>query len=901
MGTVALCFTDIEASTQLLHSLGNVAYEQMLDTHRRLLREAVARHGGFEVHTEGDGSFFAFDSAPHAVLACRAAQEAIVGHQWTEEFPVRVRMGIHLGEATATSDRDYVGLAVHLAARVSAAAHGGQVLATDEVMRGAAGLADVAFHDLGLFRLRGFEGATRLFDVRDSDDETTIPPPRAPSAVIQNLPAFRTSFIGRNDELNTLADLVGTTGLITIVGPGGMGKTRLATEGGIRLADRFDHGVWFVPLANVSSGSGLWEAVAASLGIVNSTEHTLEELVIERLAVGATLVVLDNCEHLIESCADMVSRWLSASPTLTVIATSREALLLPEENVLRVGSLSSESAIELFSQRAAQARPGLVIDGSKRSLVATICSQLEYMPLPLELAAARIATTGLDGIVEGLSDTLASLDKGRRGGDSRQKTLRATIDWSYDLLPAEDRTTFRQLAAFRGGFTEAAAQTVAGAFRETLYRLVGQSLVEIDPEARPPRYRLLEPIRQYAWSLIDPVDQDDLMRTHGAWVSGLAKEASGRVLIDQAYWQERLEAEYGNLSAAIEWSLQTPGDQTALRIVGYLGVYWFTVGHGETLSWIIQALERTDVPPRLRAGALLAGAAVAQLRPLEPWHGTVPEGEAPGLVRSAAWAKEAVQIFRTEGTRRNLGWALFWVGRAQRRFHGDESRAAIHEALVIFRELDDPLGISWCLEWTAGFALEDDRFEDAEMDFEESLEIGRRTGITHATGDALSNLGALAALKGDHERGAELTGAAVEHYRQAHDWWQLTSTLHRHALACASNGHFGEAADVLEEAIDLAIEYSLEDMLGYALGSVVLIVPEEMGDDVDRLVAAWPYVAPRLWRDPRMTKRASDLIERYPEADVPITIDQLREAIGVAKSVLDDIRHYASGAQPLAQ
>jgi predicted ATPase/class 3 adenylate cyclase/tetratricopeptide (TPR) repeat protein len=900
-GTVALCFTDIEASTQLLHSLGDVAYERVLDAHRQLLRESVARHGGFEVHTEGDGTFFVFDSAPHAVRACRRAQDAIAGYQWTDGLRVRVRMGIHLGDATRTSDGDYLGLAVHKAARVSAAAHGGQVLATEEVMRGSSGLSDIAFRDLGVFRLRGFDRATRLYDVCDRRGEATFPPPRAPSAEIHNLPPSRTTFVGRSDELVTLANLVTTTGLLTIVGPGGMGKTRLATEGGIRLADRFDQGVWFVPVATVSSGSELWEAVASSFGIVNSNEHTLEGSVIERLAVGPILVVLDNCEHVIEQCADLVSRCLSACPMLTVIATSREALLLPEENVLRVGSLSPESAIQLFSQRAAQSRPGLVIDASKLSLIASICSRLEYMPLALELAAAHIATTPLEGIAEGLSDTMATLDKThRRGGDSRQQTLRKTIDWSYDLLPAEDRTTFRRLAAFRGGFTEAAAQTVDGATLDALFRLVGRSLVEVDPEARPPRYRLLEPIRQYAWGLLDAAEQQGLMHAHGAWVCGLAREASVQVWIDRARWQERLEAEFGNISAAIQWSLGAPGDQTALTIVGYLGIYWFTIGRGETLSWIAQALEPTDVPPKLRAGALLAGAAIAQLRPLEPWLGTVPEGEAPGFVRSAVWAKEATQIFRTIGSRRSLGWALFWLGRAQARFHGDESRAAIEEALVIFRELGDPLGITWCLEWTALFAEKDHRIEDAEADYEESLEIGVRTGFTHATGAALGSLGAIAALKGNYERGVELTAAAVEHYRKARDQWQLTGALRRHALAHASLGQLSTAADLLEEAIDLAIEYSLEGQLGYALGNVVLIVPDQMVKDVDSMFSAWPYVEAQLWPDPRMVKRAGDLTERYPEPGEPMTADRVRDAIATAKSVLQDIRLRATDAQMLA-
>jgi predicted ATPase/class 3 adenylate cyclase len=902
-GKVAFCFTDIEGSTQLLHAVGDAAYQQVLEAHRELIRAAFAGHGGSEVSTEGDGTFFSFDSATGAVLACRQAQQALTFYRWTPNVVVRVRMGIHFGEAIATSDRDYVGIAVHHAARVSAAAHGGQVLATEEVIRESAGAGGVAFQDLGLYRLRGFDQAVRLFDVHDPDDATAFPPPRVPAAVVHNLSVSRTSFVGRSDELRTLTNLVAAVGLITITGPGGMGKTRLATEASIRLADRFDQGAWFVALAPITSGAELWGAVAASLGIVDSAEQTLETKVIDRLASGAMLILLDNCEHLVDACADMVSRWLSECPSLTILATSREAMLLPEEHVLRVGSLTSDAAIQLFAQRAAQSRPGLVFDEPDQNVVPDICHRLEFMPLAIELAAARAATTGLNAVVEELSDTLATLDDGgRRRGDARQQTLRATIDWSYELLSAGDRATFRQLAAFRGGFTESAATTVAGATRQVLYRLVGQSLLEVDPGARPARYRLLEPIRQYAWGLLDVGERDDLMRAHGAWVIELAKEASGRVLVDQAYWQERLEAEYGNISAAIQWSLQRPGDQAALNIVGHLGVYWFTAGHGESLAWIAEALERPDAPPKLRAGALLAGAAVAQLRPLEPWQGEVPTGEAPGFVRSAAWAREAVHILRTTGAPRGLGWALFWLGRAhgegwtgggKDRFN-DECRAAMQAALGIFRELKDPLGITWCLEWTAEFALDDDQVDAAEAAFEEALEIGRRTGITHATGDALASLGAIAVSRGDYQRGVELTAAAVDHYRQSRDRWQLVGALRRHSLASASRGDLNEAVAAIEEAIDLAIEYRFDDQLGYAMRDVVLIAPNSSPDAVAVLFSVYPHVGSRL-PDPRMRERARNLTERYGNQAGPITAARVREATTVAKKILADIRCDITG------
>jgi predicted ATPase/class 3 adenylate cyclase len=605
-------FTDIEGSTPLLARLGSESYQMVLEQHRGLIRQATRQHGGVEIGTEGDGMFFAFGSADEGVAACCEAQRALVGHLWPFEGAVRVRMGLHTGQATITRDGEYVGLAVHQAARVMTVAHGGQVLASRDVLAGLVVHGQVKFEDLGEFSVRDFEGATRLYQLCHDELPSSFPPPRAPSAAVHNLGAQRSSFVGRDEELDTLAGLLGSASLVTIVGPGGMGKTRFATEAGLRLAGRYPAGVWLVSLASLSDPRLLCSTVASALGVVDRSGRSVEETVIARLSRSATLLIVDNCEHLIDGCAGLVGRLLQTCPELTVLATSRERLDLGEEHVLRLSSLSDSAALALLTERAAQARRGFTVTAGNSEAVTEICRQLEGMPLALELAAARLAAFSPTQVAVLLADTLAVLDVGRRDADARHRTLRAALDWSYQLLEDRERAAVRKLGVFRGGFTAGAAEEVAGASWELLDALVAQSLIEVDPDTDEPRYRLLEPIRQYTWGLADGPEREATQRRHAAWVVALASQASRQVRLGQALWSERLEAEQGNIEAAIEWSLASPGDESALRIVGYLGFYWFTAGYGQALAWIEQVLDGSDqAPSRLLAGALLGE---------RPWH-----------------------------------------------------------------------------------------------------------------------------------------------------------------------------------------------------------------------------------------------------------------------------------------
>jgi predicted ATPase len=611
--------------------------------------------------------------------------------------------------------------------------------------------------------------------------------------------------------------------------------------------------------------------------------------VIDRLSRPATLLIVDNCEHLIEGCAELVGWLLQECPELTVLATSRESLGVREEHVLRLSSLSESAALALLTQRAAQARRGFTVTAGNSVAVREICRRLESMPLALELAAARLAALSPAQVAALLADTLALLDVGRRDPDARHRTLRAALDWSYQLLEDRKRAAVRKLAVFRGGFTAGAAEAVAGASWELLDVLVGQSLVEADPDTDEPRYRLLEPVRQYTWDLAVGSERVDTQRHHAAWVVAFARQASGQVLLDPR-WSERLEAERANIEAAIEWSLGTPSDESALRIVGYLGVYWFTAGHGQALTWIERALDRSDrAPPRLRARALLAGAAVAQLRPFDPWSGPTDGGHPPGLSRSAAWAEQAASIFRQLGSAASLGWALFWEGRAKFVLDQAAARQLFAEALALFRQLKDPLGVGWCLERTADLASGDGRWGEALVLYTELVELGRASGVDHPLGVALFELGRLAARTGDRARAVELTEEAVVHYRSAYDRWQLCSALRALALARHAAGNHQGGADALWESLKLAEEHGFDDQLDWLFRDIALFLPEELNDVARKLWRPLPdWADSNWWPEPTWDEKRqwlADHCEYPPRASSQV----LRAAIPLAREALAQI------------
>nr|MDQ2982146.1 adenylate/guanylate cyclase domain-containing protein [Actinomycetota bacterium] len=472
---VTLLFTDVEGSTKLLHALGAAGYADALAEHRRVLRAAFERYGGVEVDTQGDAFFFAFPDAPSGLAAAGEARSAL------ESGPISVRMGIHTGRPLKTEE-GYVGVDVHRAARIAAAGHGGQVLVSVET----AALADgsgATLVDLGEHRLKDLAAPERIYQLGD----VRFPPLKTLSA--SNLPVPTTPFLGREAELERLSAMLSDPAVrvLTILGPGGIGKTRLALQAAAEASDAFLDGLWWVALAPLSDARQAPAALAQTLGVREQEGVDVEEALAARLEGRRTLVLLDNAEHLLPELVGVVVRLVGASDRLTVLVTSRERLQLSSENIFSVPPLTAEDASAFLQERAAAL--GLSLERSET--VDVLCERLDRLPLALQLAAARLRTFSPQQLLERLSGRLDVL-KGGRDLAPRQQTLRATVEWSHDLLTSEEQTLFRRLAVFVGGSTLEAAETVCGADVEVLEGLADKSLVQRRDDAPEPRFWMLE-------------------------------------------------------------------------------------------------------------------------------------------------------------------------------------------------------------------------------------------------------------------------------------------------------------------------------------------------------------------------------------------------------------------------
>ena len=543
-GTVTFLFTDVEGSTRLLHELGAETYAQSLAEHRRVVRESCAAEGGSEVDTQGDAFFFAFPSAVGAVAAAQAITDALASGR------IHVRMGLHTG-APLVADEGYVGDDVHLAARVAASGHGGQVLLSQTTRELVDGLS---LTDLGEHRLKDIEGAVSIYQL----GWTSFPPLKTISNT--NLPRPASSFVGRKRELSELlASFEQGARLLTLTGPGGSGKTRLAVEAATTLVPSYKAGVFWVGLASLRDPSLVTETIAQTLG----ARDDLSEHIAER----EMLLVLDNLEQVIEAAPDL-STLLTACPNLTLLVTSRELLRVQGEVEYAVPPLASPEAVALFCERSR-------LQPSKE--IAELCARLDDLPLAVELAAARTKALAPAHILDRLSKRLDML-RGGRDADPRQQTLGATIAWSYELLSEHEQGLFGAVSVFAGGCTLEAAEEVAGADLDTLQSLVEKSLLRFSGE----RYWMLETIREHARDRLEDGGEADAVRSaHARWCLGLA-EAVGRELprpLEASLecfqrWLPVIEADLDNLRAATRWSIEHGEREQALRIVNGLVCYW---------------------------------------------------------------------------------------------------------------------------------------------------------------------------------------------------------------------------------------------------------------------------------------------------------------------------------------
>ncbi len=587
---MTLLFTDIEGSTRLLHELGPARYADALAEHRQILREAAAARGGIEVDTQGDAFFIVFPTAGEASGAARAAREGLGAG------PIRVRMGLHTGTPTATAE-GYVGEDVHRGARIAALAHGDQILVSPST---AALLESEPLRDLGQHRLKDFEGAVRLYQL----DEREFPPLRTPGSV--ELPTPATPFLGREQELFDAVSLVYERDprVLTIVGPGGTGKTRFAMELARLLGDDADGGTVFVPLAPLRDAEFVLPALADRLGASSPEPAAIAARVGER----RTHVVCDNLEQLLPDAARPLAELVAAVPALRLFATSREALRIQGEAELDLPPLGHDEAVTLFCDRAQAVRP----DVTRTEAVEQLCDRLDGLPLALELAAARTKLLAPEALLDRLADRLDAL-KGTRDAEERHMTLRATIAWSYDLLDEAEQQLFAQLGVFRGGCTLETAETVCDADLDTLASLLDKSLIRRRTgRLGEERYWLLETIREFALErLRESGDEDDLRRSHAERMLQIARDQF--VEDNPEASVEWAQAERDDLRAALDWAEENDVI-LGIHLANDLQSFWNTAGPQEGVERIQRLLDRaSEIPVELRASVLRVQGGAADL------------------------------------------------------------------------------------------------------------------------------------------------------------------------------------------------------------------------------------------------------------------------------------------------
>ena len=778
-GTVSLLFTDIDGSTRLLEQLGD-AYATLLSDHHRLISEAIATHGGSHVDAAGDGLFVSFPTARAALLACIDAQRAIGGHQWPDGADVRVRMGLHTGEPMSAAS-GYVGIDVHRAARICAAGHGGQVLVSEaaRALIGSALPDGVSFRDLGEHRLKDLAAPVRLYQVLAPGLATEFPSLRSLDTLPNNLPHQLSSFVGRLQEIDDAEARLGTTSMLTLTGPGGVGKTRLALEVGAHMVDAFPDGVWFVELGTLDEGSLIGDTIASALRLKQANPGAIHTLV-AALAERHMLLILDNCEHLLDPVVEVADALLRRCPDLRIIATSREALGMAGESLMPVPSMSlpepggpgsSEAferlaacdAVGLFLDRGRSVMPGFALTEENADAIAQICLRLDGIPLAIELAAARVRSLPPHQIATRLDHRFRLLTGGSRTALPRHRTLRAAMDWSFDMLPEAERVLLPRLSAFAGSFSlEAAEAVVSGGpvgrdeMIDLLSRLVDKSLLVPEEGSTEARYRLLETIRDYAQErLVEAGDASEVYARHRDWFVALVEQARPGFFAgaEHAPWLARLSDDHDNLRAALRWSDEDPdGASAELSLASGLWRFWEIRGHlAEGSAWLERALARTggEISPR-RANGLTGAGVLATQR---------------GDLAAAS--------------------------------------AALEASLLLQRELGNPLAVAAACNNVANAAIEQGNFARARELYREGIELTRAAGDQQGVGFSLLNLADLAARQNDDVEADELYAESIQTFEALGDQWGVAQATSRLALVSRRRGDFAAARARYNDAMSI--------------------------------------------------------------------------------------------------
>ncbi len=738
--TITLLLTDVEGSTALWERDPS-SMSQAMRRHDEIAHEVVAECGGRIVkgRGEGDSLFCAFGRATDALRAALKLQIALEGECWPTSVPIRARVAVHTGEAELRGE-DYYGTAVNRCARLRAIGHGGQVLvshATEQIARDALP-EGASLLDLGLHRLRDLSRPEWVFCLKHPSLDSDFPPLRSLDAQPNNLPVQLTSFVGRKDEVAQGLRLLRESRLLTLTGPGGTGKTRLALQIAAEASEVFESGIWFVNLVPLQDPERVAMQVASDLGVRHFGDEGIERAIAQHVGDGRLLLVLDNCERVLSGVRALADALLRSAAGLKVLATSRAPIGMEGEQLYPVSPMQvpkaessaasrliGSDAGSLFLERARAANPKFALNSKNAADVAAICRAVDGMPLAIELAAARIGVLSPKQILERLHDRFGLLVKPRGEKSDRHRTLRATIDWSYDLLGERERRLFATLAVFRGGWTLEAAEAVCsdeGLNRadvlDTLQSLADHSIVAGEPdESGATRYRMLETLREYALELASGRDDwTELRERHFDWFCDLVRQAEPRLGgPEQKVWFDRLEADLENIRAAVDWALSEDARaEDALRLTSMLHNFWVVRGyHSEALSRLTNALSlATKADPKLRAHCLNLSGVLAMMA------GRLKEA-VPLLERSLKIRRRIDDRVGQAATINNLGMVQQALERP------DEALAAFEESVRLLRGMSNPTALSYALLNVGGLYCELGRFADAKSALEESLSIAR--------------------------------------------------------------------------------------------------------------------------------------------------------------------------------
>ena len=835
-GTVTFLFTDMEGSTKLWQDHPD-QMRPALARHDQLLREAITKNGGYVFKTVGDSFCAAFATAPEALTGALAAQLSLSAEPWPQGVSVQVRMALHTGSAEER-DGDYYGPPLNRVARLLAAGHGGQTLlslATQELTRDTLP-PEVTLLDLGDASLKDLSRPERVFHLLHPSLPSEFPPLRSLDnpAFPNNLPQQPTSFIGRENEIAKVRALAQKSRLVTLAGSGGAGKSRLALQVAADLLDQFPDGAWLVELAPLTNPALVPQAVAAVLAVREEPGKPLAQTLVDWLKARRLLLILDNCEHLVSTCASFAAELLRSCPHVHLLASSREPLAVAGEQTYRVPSLSlpdpkqeqtvesisQYEAVRLFIERAQAVQPSFGVTDANAPAVAQVCFHLDGIPLAIELAAARVRSLSVEEINARVGNRFHLLTGGSRTALPRQQTLRALIDWSYDLLTEKEKALLCRLSVFAGGWTLDAAETVcpgekveAWEVLDLLTALADKSLALTETEAGNTHYRLLETVRQYAAERRRETGEDiEAQDRQLSWALTLAEEAEPQLTgPEQVSWLTSLDTEHDNLRAALDWCVVSRQRGTALLLAGSLGRYWLGRSHlaegRERLRWALA--ERETGTEAARAHALNAAGSLALAQ-----HDLA---QAQSLFLEGLMTSRGVGAIAEEAASLNgLGRvATSQASRGAEKVAYAEARRFYRESLALYEQAGDRRGMAVLLSNLGSAAVEEGEQSQARSLLNESLLIAREEGHLQIVAACLSHLG-LDHLghDGDTTSARPLVEEALAIQRRLGFQQQAANSLGLLAALATEDGNFLAARELHEE--QLAIQRKLGNQVGIA-------------------------------------------------------------------------------------